>query len=332
MKQFSLFAPLAALALWILPNHSAQSQTVNLGAAEPFAVFTAVGAFNNLGPSTVLGDIGTNAGVFSGFPPGVVVGNIHIADAVSTQAAADVLAAYGFLDGLPCGVVLGTGLGGGQILAPNTYCLGAASVLNGDLILDAGGDPSAMFIFQIDGALSTGVAAHVILVNGASTCNVFWQINGAFSLGPNSVFRGTAIAEGAISLLENSSVIGRALSTAGAIDMHSNVVTIGLPPICNITGNASFCFGQSTTLCATAGLAEYEWSNGEVSQCITVNVAGNYSVTVTSTEGCTSECDISVTVNPLPVCNITGNPSFCTGGSTELCATPGQSSYLWSNA
>ena len=99
------------------------------------------------------GDIGTNVGAFTDFPPGTVIGQIHTADAVSAQAATDVGLAYSQLVGLTCGGVIGTTLGGGQILTPKIYCLGAASSLTGDLILDGQGDPGSIFIFQIDGAL-----------------------------------------------------------------------------------------------------------------------------------------------------------------------------------
>ena len=113
------------------------------------------------------GDVGTNVGAFNAFPPGTLIGTRHIADAVSAQAATDVLTAYSYLDGLTCGLVLGTTLGSGQTLTPNIYCLGGASTINGNLILDGQGDPDAIFIFQIDGALSTTVLSNVSLINSA---------------------------------------------------------------------------------------------------------------------------------------------------------------------
>jgi hypothetical protein len=103
----------------------------------------------------VTGDIGTNVGAFTGFPPGIVIGAIHVADVVSAQAATDVMEAYGDLSAMTCGTVIGTTLGSGQILTPDIYCLGAASTLNGDLLLDGQCDPDAVFIFKIDGALAT---------------------------------------------------------------------------------------------------------------------------------------------------------------------------------
>lgn len=197
---------------------------IDFGTLTDFALFTAAGAFNNLGPTIVTGDIGTHVGTITGFPPGVVIGEMHEANGETAQAATDVAVAYGQLSAITCGVVLGPTLGNGQVLTPDTYCVGAASTVNLNLILDAQGDPNAVFIFKINGALSTSSFSNVILINGASSCNVYWQINGAFAAGDNSIFRGNLFVAGAISLNFGAELEGRALSTAGAISTNSNTV------------------------------------------------------------------------------------------------------------
>ena len=139
---------LISFSIFFFPNVNF-GQTPNLGSASSFALFTAVGAFNNGGATSVTGDIGTNVGAFNGFPPGTVAGQIHVADLTSAQAAIDVDSAYSYLSSLTCGVVLGTSLGNNQVLTSNIYCTGAASSLNGNLILDGQGNPNALFIFKI---------------------------------------------------------------------------------------------------------------------------------------------------------------------------------------
>ncbi|MBK8500455.1 MAG: hypothetical protein IPL52_16950 [Flavobacteriales bacterium] len=99
-------------------------------------------------------------------------------------------------------------------------------------------------------------------------------------------------------------------------------------PICAITGGLVLCEGGPTELCAT-GIGCYLWSNGATTSCITVNTAGVYSVTITSPDGCESNCQVTVVVNPLPICSITGGLVLCEGATSELCAT-GTGSYLWS--
>lgn len=210
---------------------TSKAQLPNLGTASGFALFTAVGAFNNLGDSYIIGDIGTNVGAYAGFPiPGTVNGQIHVADAISAQAAIDVNDAYTFLFDITDGVVISTSLGNDQILTPNVYTLGAAATISGNIILDGENNPDAIFIFQIDGALSINSFSKVVLINSASFHNVFWQVNGQFDLGESSVFKGTVITNGAINLLESSSIIGHGFSKAGAISLSNNLVNIDTDP------------------------------------------------------------------------------------------------------
>ncbi|MBL7934711.1 MAG: DUF3494 domain-containing protein [Bacteroidia bacterium] len=202
------------------------SQIPPLATTSEFAVFTSVGAINNSGTTHIEGDVGTNAGAFTGFPPGIIVGSTHIIDFASSQAAIDVDALYNYFSGVFCDTLIGSTLGESQVLIPNVYCISSASILNGDLILDAKGDPNAVFIFKIDGAFSSAILSKIILINLASSTNVYWQINGLCSLGDSSVFKGTTVANGAINALEASSVEGRLLSKAGAISLNNNKITL----------------------------------------------------------------------------------------------------------
>lgn len=211
------------------------SQAPNLGTASSFALFTVDGAFANTGTTIITGDAGTNVGAFTGFPPGVVNGQIHVADATSLQVAADVITAYDFLTGVLCDSAIGLVLGNNQILTPHVYCLGgAASTLNDTLYLDAQGDASALFIFKVNGALTTSPFSNIILMNSASSNNVYWQINGALEVGDNAFFGGTLLVNGAINLLLNSSLEGRGLSRAGAINTYTITATLPVPPSLSI--------------------------------------------------------------------------------------------------
>ena len=108
-------------------------------------------------------------------------------------------------------------------------------------------------------------------------------------------------------------------------------VNTALVPTITASGPTTFCQGGSVTLTASAG-ASYLWSTGAVTQSITVNTAGNYSVNVTDINGCSGNSAVTVvTVNPLPTPVITagGPTTFCQGGNVTLTCTAG-SSYLWS--
>jgi len=214
-----------------------------LGSASSFALFTAVGAFDNVGPSLINGDIGTNAGAFSGFPLGVVNGSINVANPASTQAATDVQAAYGYLAGLTYVVplaVYGGPVSNPQVLTPNSYVVGAATTLAGNLILDAQNDPNARFFLRVSGALTTGANSKVTLVNGAVASNVYWLVTGRTDLGQNSLFQGTLLVDGAINMIQGASLLGRGLSRSGAITLDTNTASLPLP-------TANFWLGGRTT-------------------------------------------------------------------------------------
>ena len=317
--------------LLLMPNFNF-AQAPNLGFASGFALFTATGAFNVTGSTTnVTGDVGTKVGAFSGFPPGILIGQIHVADAVSAQAATDVALAYGSLSPVTCGQVIPVTIGGVQTLLPDVYCTGAATVINGDLILDGQGDATSLFIFKFNGALATTVNSRIILTNGASACNVYFQVNGQVDLGQNSIFQGTILANGAINLLDGASLLGRGLSQAGAISLQNNIVTLVAQPVASViiaSGPTTFCAGDSVILSGNVGGM---WSNGDTTFSITVTTSGNFFVTNTTNCGSASSNQILVTVTPSPSCTITGKCVICPGASTQLCAPSGTGrTYLWS--
>ena len=107
------------------------SQVPNLGAVVGFTLFTAAGGLDNVGAAHITGDIGTDAGAYTGFATATVVGRSHVANAATAQAANDVAAACSALSGTSGGTALGPTLGNGQRLTPDLYRLGAAASLNG---------------------------------------------------------------------------------------------------------------------------------------------------------------------------------------------------------
>ncbi|MVM37670.1 DUF3494 domain-containing protein [Spirosoma sp. HMF3257] len=209
-------------ALFIFPSTSF-GQAPSLGTASSFALFTANGAFFNAGASMIIGDIGTNEGAFNGFPiPGTVVGNIRLPNtAEAAQAALDVVAAYNSLTPVACGPSIIADLAS-QTLTPGVSCqtLTTATSLNGTLTLSGAG----IYIIKLNSALTTATNSSILLTNGATAANVYFQVNGAVTLGTNSSLKGTIIATGAIDFGTQASLEGRALSTAGAITLSNNSV------------------------------------------------------------------------------------------------------------
>ncbi len=101
-------------------------------------------------------------------------------------------------------------------------------------------------------------------------------------------------------------------------------------PIPTINGNDSICDGGATILSVGSGYYSYSWSTSDTLQSISANIGGNYSVTVTDSNGCTGVDSILLFLFNLPSVNIIPSGALCDGGSISLDAGSAFSSYLWS--
>jgi Ice-binding-like/Secretion system C-terminal sorting domain len=186
-----------------------------------FALFSAVGIVSNSGITTITGDVGSNTGSTSGFNPLLVGGSIHLLpDATTTQCAVDFLNLYTYVSTLPDDIELlyPAQFGNNLVLTPHTYVMNAATLLTGSLSLDAESNANAIFVIQINGALTTTASSSVTLINGAQAKNVYWEVQGAVTINSNSTFCGNIVCNnGAISLGSGVNLNGRALTTAGII-------------------------------------------------------------------------------------------------------------------
>lgn len=135
-----------------------------------------------------------------------------------------------------------------------------------------------------------------------------------------------------------SGQVGLMITDANGCSATATPVTVNVYNVPSMTvstpSGTSFCQGQSVTLQASGGFASYAWSNGSSNQNIIATTAGNYTVTGTTSDGCsTTSAATTVTVNANPVATITnaGSSVLCAGDSTTLSAPTGMSSYSWSS-
>ena len=226
----ALISLLATLAL----TGSAQAQApVPLGTADNFAVLAGT-TVTNTGPTVVNGDLGVSpATACTGFPApctgppdGTVNGTIHAGDAVAAQAQLDLTDAYNNAAGQPTTATIATELGG-QTLGPGVYDSAAGDfAITGTLTLDGQGDPNAIFIFKAASTLDTAAGnSQVDLINGAQSCNVFWQVGSSATLGTNTLFRGNILALTSITATTGAVVDGRLLARNAATTLDTNTVT-----------------------------------------------------------------------------------------------------------
>jgi hypothetical protein len=217
---------IGVIAAIVLPARvaAAQQAPIGLGTADTFAVLAGQGV-TNTGPTTVNGDLGTwpNPAVTGA---GLTVnGTIHAADAVAQQAQADTTIAYNDAAGRTPVTSVATELGG-QTLTAGVYNSSAGTFeITGTLTLDAQGDPNAVFVFQAPSTLITASNSNVNLINGATACNVFWQVGSSATLGTNSTFRGTILALASITVTTGVTIDGRTLARNGAVTLDTDTIT-----------------------------------------------------------------------------------------------------------
>ena len=221
----------------------------DLKSTKCYTLFSSNGSVSNTGITSVMGDVGTNVGLTTGFDSLLVLGTIHpIPDLSTAQCAADLLTVYNYLNTLPYDIELlyPAQFGRNLVLTPHTYFMNAAATFTDTLFLNARGNADAVFIIQINGALTTSTYSKVLLINGAQAKNVYWKIEGAVSINNYSIFCGTIVCNnGALGAINTGVTLnGRALTTSGALTTAA-INTI-MPNTCPTTGIPSIA-AQNTS-------------------------------------------------------------------------------------
>jgi hypothetical protein len=215
------------ICMWSMGTMTWAQSAPSLGSAQSFAVLGA-STVTNTGPTVITGDLGVSPGTaITGFPPGTVVGgSIHAGDAVATAAQADAHTAYAALVAESCGTNLtGETLGtspGAVTLSPGVYCFNSSAQLTGTLTLNGNG----VYVFQIGSTLTTASNSSVVLANGATAGNVFWQVGSSATLGTNTAFMGSVFALISDTVTTGTSVAGSVFALTGAVTLDSNNITV----------------------------------------------------------------------------------------------------------
>lgn len=241
--------------------------SINLGTAAMFGAFGGNAGITNQGLNTVInnGSLGTTAAstLVTGFHDanaiytetplnvGNVTGKIYTAPPAPGTATSFAVASQGLLDAnaaylsispasKPGGIDPGAGELGGLTLAPGVYksASGTFKISNGNLTLDAQGDPNATWIFQTAAGLTVGIAGptgakSIIMKNGALAKNVFWYVGTAATINGagGGVMVGTIIANAGVTFSTSGNAAqtvlnGRAISLVASVTMVNTTVNV----------------------------------------------------------------------------------------------------------
>lgn len=219
---------------------------VNINAISNYVILSGIYIWNTEGTSTIIGDIGLYPGVrtdIKGIDEGdvdgniIAEGNVPIPGLPQNLIRDKLILSAAYNDAMNADdpePQLLSGDQGGVTLSPGIYSAKKLRLLSGDLVLDAGGDPDAFWIFQVERLLETGGAGgNIILAGNANPENIFWQVGVRETLGPNVIigddteFVGTVLSKQGISVGLNASVSGRLMVKDGGVRMKN--ATISLP-------------------------------------------------------------------------------------------------------
>lgn len=199
------------------------SPGIDLGSASTYGILAGSTVTCAGAPGTINADVGVSPGsTTTGFPPCTITGATHLADAVAGTAQGDLTTLYNQLAGLPCGTTVTPADLGGRTLAPGVYCAATSMGVTGTVTLDGQGDANAVFVFQVGSTLVTGTSANIALIGGAQAKNVWWQVGSSATLGTGTTFRGNIAALTSITLVDNATMLGRALARNGAVSLGTN--------------------------------------------------------------------------------------------------------------
>ena len=236
---------------------------------------------------------------------------------------------------------------------PTTFCLGDSVVLTSNQALGNSWSTGA----TTKSIIVKSAGAYTISYNDGSGCGVLTSLATTVSVNALpvvSISGGLAICPGSSTTLNAgtgfSSYLWSNALTTNSIDVTGSglysvtvknangcaasasvTATISSLPSPAITGNLQFCPGGSTTLDAGATYSSYQWSTGASTKSIVVNTAGNFSVTVTNSNGCAAVAGVGTSLLSVTVPSIVGGTNLCPGGQLTETVSPAYASYLWSN-
>jgi LPXTG-motif cell wall-anchored protein len=232
MRSIPLLLTLVFVFVMTAPAMSMAAQApVNLLTTSPFVILAGT-TITNTGPTVISGNAGGDIGLypgsaFTGRAQVTLTGAVHLHDTVARLAKADLVTAYIDAAGRTPVTTIPTDLGGTTLTAGvyDSSGTGGAFQITGTLVLDAQGDPDAVFIFKTASTLITASHSSIVLINEARPCRVFWQVGSSATLGTYSHFVGHIFALTSIGAKTGATVVGQLLARNGAVTLHANTIT-----------------------------------------------------------------------------------------------------------
>jgi hypothetical protein len=211
---------------------------IDLGTAHRFAILAHTG-ITNIPTSVITGDVGLSptTGTSLVLATNQVIGSIFAVDeagpagsipspAMLTVAKDDLTLAFNDAASRTEDVIGVSGNLGGMTLLPGLYkATTLLELSSGDLTFDGGGHTNAVWIIQVGTSFNVTGGRQMILANGASAANIFWQVGTGATIAATAVLQGTFMAGTQITMAEGATLNGRALAVSTNVTLDQNVIT-----------------------------------------------------------------------------------------------------------
>lgn len=108
----------------------------------------------------------------------------------------------------------------------------------------------------------------------------------------------------------------------GCVGSTAATINAFASPFVKINAQTTLCQGKSADLIATAGFRNYQWSNGGTTDSIQIQNGGDFSVTVTDSNGCKASDTVNILAINAPIANAGEDQALtCNTRSIQLGAT-----------
>ena len=222
---YTVTAADASTAIYTVTVTVAPSTGPNLKRVASFAVLAGT-TLTNAGTTTVTGDVaaaslaGIALTVTGAYDPTCVTAACANArtDLPSVIVEANDIALF------PCGTSIGGTLTG-VTLTPGVICIASnAAILNTGIVTLNG---AGAYIIRTTAAFTPAATSSVVFSGTATSINtsVFWVV-GSASLGANSIWMGTILTNGAVTLGDYDTLLGGRVLTTGPVTLSNNIITI----------------------------------------------------------------------------------------------------------
>ncbi|HAR46048.1 MAG: hypothetical protein A2X56_01275 [Nitrospirae bacterium GWC2_57_13] len=196
--------------------------------AAPLLASTSVTTSDGVTPGIIIASDNGTAEKIATLPQLQLDLNAAYQDLINRPAPATVLTDAASAEGVNGGTFGAATDLSGFVLSPGVYASIATYGLSnaaGPLVLDAGGNPGAVFIIRstAGGSGFTSTTGDVVLRNGARSTNVFWVVTNNITIGTGTFFQGTVVAGSTITVVDFANVEGRML--AGALGAGALTLT-----------------------------------------------------------------------------------------------------------